>query len=246
MAIAGIAHWYSYSSDQYRAANFFSQRSAELEAHPGDPVIIDDVVIQEWGDVEQIEHRSCVTAAILSSITFLEASLNELFASAADDDHDFGEGEVALTEKDRKVLCDVSETVETVRFLDKFQLVLHLLGREPFDRGTQPYQDIALLVRLRNLLVHSKPGWTPFYAAWDEISDDKLMRSLAEKKFPVHSFTNEGRPFFPDRCLGAACANWAWQTAKDFADEFYKRLGLTPPYAPSRGGRRKRTDPELD
>jgi len=189
---------------------------------------------------QQSEHRSFAIAAILCSVTFLESSLNELFASASEERLEVGGGLGGLTERERQTLRDVTGMVDRNRLLDKFQLVLHLLGREPFDRGAGPYQDADLLVKLRNVLVHSKPSWE----AWG-VPEDKLMKSLLGKHFSTHPFINVNpttlAPFFPDRCLGADCARWALHAARSFGDAFFDRLGVAPAYA-IRHGRRGRVN----
>jgi hypothetical protein len=72
----------------------------------------------------------------MSSISFLEALLNELFASAAHDNLEVGGRRGPLPERERRALCDVVDMLERNNFLDKFQHVLHLLNRQPFNLGS--------------------------------------------------------------------------------------------------------------
>jgi hypothetical protein len=124
---------------------------------------------------EHHAHRSYVMATILSSVTFLEASLNELLASAGDASLPVGGTRGSLTEGERDTLKIIREMVEKNRFLDQFQLVLYSLGREPFEKGKKTYQDTAQLVKLRNLLVHAKPGWTT-YPDLEKEAEDSLAK----------------------------------------------------------------------
>jgi len=39
-----------------------------------------------------------------------------------------------------------------------------------------------------------------------------------------------GNPYFPDKCLGAGCAEWAVVSAKSFADDFCSRLDIQANY----------------
>jgi len=39
----------------------------------------------------------------------------------------------------------------------KYQLARFILTSQPFDRGAAPFQDFALLIGVRNLIVHAKP-----------------------------------------------------------------------------------------
>jgi hypothetical protein len=201
-------HWYSY--DQAIAASFFARRSRELEESKEQPV--SDGTIRE--------HRSSVLASVLSSGTFLEACVNELFASARHDDLKVG-GE--LPADDRRKLTSTAELLEGNRLLDRFQLALYVLGKTPLDQGAQPYQGAELLVSLRNTLVHYKPRWS------DE-TETKLAKRLESKRFSLNPFTGDGNPFFPDKCLSYGCAKWGWESALSFADRFFALVGVVAPY----------------
>ena len=45
----------------------------------------------------------------------------------------------------------------TVGTLAKYQLALVIAGRPQFEQGMNPYQDVKLLTRIRNSLVHFEP-----------------------------------------------------------------------------------------
>jgi hypothetical protein len=231
MAVPEIALWHWYSSDQAVAAATFVRKCGALEADKPEPSEAEaqrGLVVAEWAVAE---HRSFVVAAILASVAFLEAAVNELFASASHDNLEVAGGRGGLAATERKILTDLNETLANNRTLDRYQLVLHLLGRQPFDRGTAFFQDLDLLIRFRNSLVHYKPEWRPAGIEGGPTSaDSKLARGLATKHFSHNPFTGPGNPFFPDKCLGHGCAVWAWTAALAFADEFFRRLGVTPIY----------------
>jgi hypothetical protein len=69
LATTGMALWYWYSLDQYHAASFFSIKCAREEANPRPPMVIDEIEFP-IDPGQQIEHRSYVIAAILSSVAF--------------------------------------------------------------------------------------------------------------------------------------------------------------------------------
>ena len=96
--------------------------------------------------------------AILSSVAFLETTVNEVFQDAHDNSpsriaaftpgaHGVMLGIWALSEEDGKH----SKT------LSKYQLALRLAGQTEFLKGEDPYQSAALLIELRNFLTHYKP-----------------------------------------------------------------------------------------
>jgi hypothetical protein len=60
--------------------------------------------------------------------------------------------------------------------------------------------------------------------------EKKLWQRLEQMQRSENPFTNQGNPFFPDRCLSHGYTVWAWETALAFCDEFFQRLGVKPPY----------------
>jgi hypothetical protein len=219
-----ILIWQWYSLDQAIAATTFSRKCGELEANSQQPNDSERAAGFTWSLADQREHRSYVIASILSSVAFLEASINELYASASDPIIKEVGGELAEAERSR--LADVAEFIERDRTLARFQLTLHLLGKEPFDRGRQPYQNADTLVKLRNELVHYKPRHR---SGGDQFTNsDKWLQSLYQKKFSPNPFTGTANPFFPDRCLSHGCTVWAWNAALAFANDFFSRVGVTP------------------
>ena len=50
------------------------------------------------------------------------------------------------------------------------------------------------------------------------------------RKFATNPLAGKNVPFFPDKCLGHGCAEWAIMNSIIFTDEFFRRLGLPVPY----------------
>lgn len=222
---ASVMAWTFYSLDHARAAAHFVRQCSTLETETAIPPdrAIDQQIFAE--------HRSAVTAAIFASVAFLEASINELFASADHDNLEVGGGRGGLPQRGRQLLALLSEPLERASTLDRYQLALGLLGHKPLETGAQPYQDAALLVKLRNMLVHYRPEWRA--GAVDGAASDpdtNVEKALAGKRLKPNPFTSEVNPFFPDRCLGHGCAAWAWASALAFTDAFFRRIGVTAVY----------------
>jgi hypothetical protein len=50
-------------------------------------------------------------------------------------------------------------------------------------------------------------------------------------KFSSNPLMNgSDNPYFPDKCLGSGCADWAIRSIRVFSDDFFGRLGITPNY----------------
>jgi hypothetical protein len=160
----------------------------------------------------------------------MEASINELFASASYPDLEVG-GNLMASERDR--LTGAAEMISNNRLLDRFQLALYLLDRKAFDPGTdQSFQDARTLISLRNALVHYKPR---FREVTSEFNDStKWIIALYQKHFSLNPFTSSGNSFFPDKCLSYGCTVWAWNVALSFADDFFARVGVQPVHDPMR------------
>ncbi len=217
--------WHWYSNDQAIAAAFFSRSAGELEQSPPPPS--PDEASRGLTHTEEAQRRHRA-ASIFASVAFLEACINELFASAEHDNLEMGG---RLPPEERNSLVEMRAYLARLSTLDRFQAGLTLLGKPPFDRGGSPYQDVALLVRLRNALTHYEPRWRPAGPeVADSVEESDLTKALAQKKFSRNPFTGAGNPFFPDHCLGHGCTSWAWQSALAFADEFFGRVGVKPPY----------------
>jgi hypothetical protein len=221
-----VSIWHWFSGDQAIAAATLSRLCADLEADPPGPSDEEESRGLMWSEAAQRQHRSFAIASIMSSVGFIETSMNELFASAHHDNLQVG-GD--LQSGQRHVLVQTAGMVENNRLLDRFQLALYLLGRPPFDRGTQPFQDAQLLVHLRNELVHYKPRWR---AGGDEsaqtVNESWLTKGLETKHLSPNPFTGAGNPFFPDKCLGHGCTAWAFRTALAFCDVFFTKIGVRP------------------
>lgn len=106
----------------------------------------------------------------------------------------------------------------------KLQMALLLAGRPRFDRGTAPFQDIPLLVQLRNALVHFKPAWH------EHDGSDRWEAKLESRIKPSPLMSGVGNPWFPGKCISADCAAWACRVARELADEWTTRLGVPAVY----------------
>jgi hypothetical protein len=209
-----MQHRVYYSSYHRWAANHFIRLAAEIEdAHVGTPRF-------------DIEHRAYVTNAILSSVAFMEAAVNELFQDASDQYQSYIEpldlGVQALLAK----MWDWTEGRNKTPFtvLDKYEIALVLARKEPIPTGGQLFENASLLIKLRNALMHYKPQ------TLGGSETHRLERSLADRFTPNKLMSGAGKPFFPDHCLGQGCAQWAVTSSEHYTDAFFARLGITPNY----------------
>lgn len=218
--------WHWYSIDQARAAHLFAREALDLETDPPPPNEDEKTRGLVCSEATMFQHRARVTASVLASVAFLEASINETFASAAHPNLEVG-GQ--LPTEEQAVVRDLRPLVMGIPTLDKFQVCLVALGRSSFDKGASPYQDVSTLIRFRNALVHYDPKWRG--GAEESAGLGGLERALQSNRFSLNPFTGEGNPFFPDKVLSAGAAEWSWTAALAFSDAFFDKLGVSPPYA---------------
>jgi hypothetical protein len=202
-------------------ASYFSRLTGEVEQHSK----------FIWGTIKP--HEAYAMGAVLSSVAFLEATINEVYADAADDSDPseilrrIGTGyAMKMPGNLRNLLASLWNTEKfrrTARTLEKFQTAIKLAGREEFELGSAPYQDVALLIRLRNALLHFEPE--SHYEGDDEPKE--LERKL-HGKFPLNPLAANAWhvPFLPHRCLSHGCTLWAIKSSVALTNEFFSRVGL--------------------
>lgn len=198
---------YSFSDQHIRASRFLRDQSRTLESSQG-------CCIKEQ---LHTQHRAFVTNCVLSAVAGLESSINELFDAAVRKDPHVPPG---ISDQTLQLLAQLWETEEQAPILNKFQIALTASGKALFQKGQNPYQDADSVVRLRNSLVHYKPE---LYL--DSEDHDSLLNRL-KGRFPENALSTPTNTWFPHRCLGSGCCDWAIMTCESFLNEFYQRMGI--------------------
>lgn len=204
------------STDLIVAAKYMADQAGALEAAGDDSVSA------------RQRHRAYVMGAILTSAAYLEAMINELFADAS-------KGQQARTrdlEADKQELLGRVWQVPKVPLLsalEKYHTALKLLDRQQLDKKGQLYQHAADLITLRNALVHFAPETVVSDSTKDRGDEAHRFDRTFRGRFPDNPLISVGNPFWPDKCLGYGCANWAVEAVQALVDDFYTRLGSSQP-----------------
>ncbi len=106
--------------------------------------------------------------------------------------------------------------------LKKYQFALAAADKDRFDPGLPPYQDVNYLKELRNALVHYRPEQDT------DLNKHKKIEDGYTNRFPINPYSHTNDVFFPKKCLGHGCAEWAVESSIKFIQEFYKRMGFSP------------------
>ncbi|MBO1255709.1 hypothetical protein J3L16_08435 [Alteromonas sp. 5E99-2] len=209
-----------YSIKHLKTSIYFVERAKEIECS----------LTSNTGEAVDILH-SYVTGALFSSVAFLEALANEMFAEASKSNGGcFNSLETAIIDKisDRAN----SKKFEQVKVLDKLNLLLELCGHDKLTKGGPPYQHTKTLIDIRNQLMHYK-------ASFLDIGTEGMVRPGSFGSSDLARFV---RGLFPDRknfnnairsdgWIGFGCANWALKTARNHADLIHETIGIEPYYS---------------
>lgn len=197
---------YSFTAQFLEASALFVRRARAIEA----------TADANTDEQIQCEHRGLVCAVIMQCAAALETETHEICV------HGPGAhlGSRGTDELARDFLRPVADIVDDQRTLSRFDLILHLLNRQSFDKSANPYQAAELVVRLRNEIIHYKSRWGV------EMEKNKLQAGLRALGHRPPPYTNPNMNFFPHRCLSADCAAWALSSVVAFLEAFYAALGI--------------------
>lgn len=182
----------------------------------------------------RLRHEAFVLSAVLSSVTFLESTVNELHADATDDEFAAADGKHGTLLRTIGAQWQNPKNFDRAPMLTKYQTILAIAGQPGFAEGDQAFANVRMLMEIRNHLLHYTREWVVIHSKRSpgrepESTSDHFERALA-RKFATNPLAAGNLPFFPDRCLGHGCAEWAILNSIIFVDEFYRRLGLPVPY----------------
>lgn len=210
----------AYLSMQHiQSAALFARHSGQIEKEY-DGNFSSELIAEYW---------AYVTASIFTAVSFLEATINELFADA-EEEH----SENRLDSKTKALMADKWSSISkdySIMMMDKFDIALTVAGKPPFNRGEKPAQYVDLIVKLRNSLIHYYPEWMN-----DGITASSMVATKRESlkgligKFPTSPLMNKSGPFFPNKCLSYGCARWSVKSSLAYSDKFYAKLGVSAPY----------------
>jgi hypothetical protein len=186
-----------------------------------------EVIEAQGGDIPQDEkwrYRASVTAAVLSSVAYLSACINELYL----DLRKLRQSDEPQMRHELDLLVQAWPRIARAQVLQRYQLALSVADADQYNPVSQPYSDTDGLIKLRDALLS-------YDAEWDNKTGEHFtLEGLLGKKFPSSPLVSSHRPWFPDRSLGSGCAKWAVLTVQLFVNDFYKRMSL--PGRPVVGG----------
>ena len=116
----------------------------------------------------------------------------------------------------------------------KYQTILAIAGQPGFEEGDQAFANVRILTEIRNHLLHYTREWVVVGSRQAPGREPESTADYFEKvllrKFATNPLAGKNVPFFPYKCLGHGCAEWAIMNSVIFTDEFFRRLALPAPY----------------
>ena len=165
--------------------------------------------------------RAFIHGAIILSYAALEAALNEfihLHALTA---------KSPLDEAERKVIYSIGQENLTPKgesnTLQKFNLLLRILGKPELRAGDAAYQNANLVRMLRNMVVHPLPGRVTTFVDSDDFdysSQQEIVKKLKGSLGLKKSAT------FPKDIVTKECAAWAVLSCETFLHAFVVASGV--------------------
>jgi hypothetical protein len=213
-----------YSIQHVQAAAYHARRTKRLESrYRGE--LTSPLLVGILADA---------VSALFAAVSFLEATVNEIFADSEFDDG----GQLRSLPSDRlDAIAQIWSDRKTERapLLQKANKLLVAAGKAEFQEENDLYNSVKLMISLRNPLVHYKASWldvgTPDMVRSGNLSESALVGEI-RASFPARIHSS---PLEANGWIGYGLARWAVHTAIAYADELYARLGITPIYEHVRG-----------
>lgn len=216
--IVGFGLQTYYSIQHVQAAAYLTRCAGKIEAGLTD----------ETSD-EAVALKAYVSSALFSSVAFLEALANEIYADAIRPE---GGHLSELAERDRSMMASLGETdsVQKASILSKYDLLLRAAGKSPLPSDRDPHKAIATIIRLRNEIVHYK-------ASFFDVGTEGMVRagSFHQSKLPEQikgkfEPRKGARGISGDAWFGHGLAQWSVTSAVAYADAVFSSLGINPYY----------------
>lgn len=215
-----ISHRHYLSISHLSAAALFAKQCLELESSSGCTAI---------DGIERRKHNAYAVSSVIVSAAFLEATINELFADCSEGLYPERINTLPAKHLMGRLWKKGIPRTASFSILEKYEIALELNAKSAIDKSVNPYQDVKLLVELRNALIHYEPE-TIVSCGGNDATKLHKFETRFQGKFERNRLTGVGNPFYPDKLLGAGCAKWAVKAAVAFTDAFFQKVGVPATY----------------
>ena len=168
-------------------------------------------------------HQAYFYGVIFNCVTFLEAYINEFFS-------DIYNGNFRDRDLDDNSLIQIRELwkhgiprTSSYKIVEKYQIALILSNKIQFDKSKNPYQDIEILIKLRNSLIHYEPEYIPSNFKNPDVKIHKFENYL-KGKIEINPFATSIDDFYPIKIISHSTCEWAINSVSKFIDDFNDKL----------------------
>lgn len=224
LSSVAISHINYVSRDYLISSIRCAVKAREIE----DSYIKGDIDISEI----QLDGTIFIRHCFISSICFLESNINEILFRIKEKEYDILSGELdkvfsIMYEKDLFGLSRMS-------WINKYSLVVDLLSKFDFEKGSSVYQDVVLLNELRNSIIHFVPETIVENIYFSEFAESRYVEiQKIENKFRgkiKNSVYRKNGNFINSGVMSADAAAWSVLSAIKFTEKFYELLGINDPH----------------
>lgn len=184
------------------------------------------------------EQRAFATATVVMAAAFLEALANELVDCLRDDGRAgvFAPFSTREVQEARARHGRPTPTATKSKIIAGYHQLLAAFKKAPPTPTADSSLDAELIVELRNNLMHASPVDSVFSssgAVTIASLHESLERSLGDltkrRRIEINPLWPDA-VLFPNGILGAGLARWAATAALDYADGFFRELGVPALY----------------
>lgn len=171
---------------------------------------------------DKSNHQANVVGSVLFSVLYLESTINEFYIKVTD----YIDYKSDKKAKNKKIISEFWNSDKLVNFsiLEKFQFALILMNCDKFDETINPFQNIKILISLRNYLVHYRPEWVELKTYQNDKTQIVNLEKKLKGKFNTNKLAKVDNDYFPNKYLGYGCTEWAISNSIQFVYDFYNKL----------------------
>lgn len=215
------------SQTHLQNAELFRDKASTIEAVFGD----DDA--PPAPKRKRADHKAYCFNAIISTISFLDATANQFVDDLEEDSTKIEQGNDPLFYPDinqqfRDDIVTAPNRENRFRKASppiKFNVLLDIIGKDEFDRDSSPMEPVLALNRLRQELTHYSPEWVKG-GPKDHTENEYGFEKDLQDRFDLNPLMAPGNAFFPDQCMSYGCTRWAVRHARALVTHFGRRIDV--------------------
>lgn len=169
------------------------------------------------------EHQAFFYGAIFNIVSYLEAYINELYV-------DISEGNFQNLNIEDDSLIQIRDLwklniprTASFKTIDKYQIMLSICKKQKINTSTRPYQDVEILIKLRNSLIHYEPEYIE-----SKFKNPAAQLHRFEKylhgRIELNPFSTKLDDFYPIKIISYSCCDWALNSTIQFIKDFNKQI----------------------